>query len=381
MQVETMVSRAPSSSKLPLATLIDAQLILYFISSDYEDKEAYIATLKETYKKARIIGCTTGGEIAEAEALDNSAVSAAIMLERSTIRIAQKSIRPIDDSYDAGQALAAQLVDKSLKLVFVLSDGLKINGTDLIDGITDHVDKGVIVTGGLAGDGARFLETGVGIDGVPKSDIIVAIGFYGEDFRVSYGSFGGWIKFGAERLITRASGNVLYELDGKPALDLYKKYLGDEANNLPGSGLLFPLSIRPNKQSAHDIVRTIVGVNEEENSMIFAGDIPEGYIAQLMHGTTDNLVEGAEAAASFALSNAPHTSRNNHSLAILVSCIGRKLLMGQRASAEVEAVKEIMGRIPLAGFYSYGEICPHPETGKCGLHNQTMTITLLSERL
>ncbi|MCH7888744.1 MAG: FIST C-terminal domain-containing protein [Proteobacteria bacterium] len=187
---------------------------------------------------------------------------------------------------------------------------------------------------------------------------------------------GGWDDFGPERVITRSQGNVLYELDSQPALDLYKKYLGDEAQNLPGSALLFPLQIRPTENASHEVVRTIVGVEEENHSMIFAGDVPQGYVARLMRGNFENLIEGAARAARMA-----ETKVNGHDkLAILISCIGRKLLLGQRIGEEVEAVSESLGgAVPQIGFYSYGEISPHATTGKCELHKQTMTITVFSE--
>lgn len=168
----------------------------------------------------------------------------------------------------------------------------------------------------------------------------------------------------------------MYELDSQPALDLYKRYLGDEAQNLPGSALLFPLQIRPTENASHEVVRTIVGVEEENHSMIFAGDVPQGYVARLMRGNFENLIEGAARAARMA-----ETKVNGHDkLAILISCIGRKLLLGQRIGEEVEAVSEsLVAAVPQIGFYSYGEISPHATTGKCELHKQTMTITVFSE--
>ena len=232
------------------------------------------------------------------------------------------------------------------------------------------------MTGGLAGDGARFEVTLVGADGAPEEGRIAAIGLYGQSLTVGHGSVGGWDVFGPERTITRSSGNVLYELDGKPALDLYRTYLGDEAKNLPGSGLLFPLKIRPPHGPTQDVVRTIVGIDEDANSLIFAGNIPEGYVGQLMRGNFENLIEGAAEAARMAGS----AVNGERKLVVLVSCIGRKLLLGQPIGEEVEAVSQVFGEeTPVIGFYSYGEISPHAQTGICDLHNQTMTVTVLAE--
>jgi hypothetical protein len=379
MQVEMLTSLSTSVNIVSKRSLPKAHIVFYFMSPDYPDKAAYVSELKNAYPAARIMGCTTGGEIAGNEALSGAAVSAAIALEHSTFKIAHTHVDTVTESYDAGARLAKELDTPALRMIFILSDGLQVNGSELVRGITENAHPGVVLTGGLAGDGPNFKQTGVGIDGaLPESGKIVAVGLYGDKLQVSYGSVGGWAKFGPERLITKSKDNVLYELDGKPALDLYKKYLGEEAKNLPGSGLLFPLSIYPPTDSAHDIVRTIVGVNEKTKSLTFAGDVPQGYTAQLMRGNTESVTAGAVDAAQFALKEfGAHNSAN--SLGILVSCIGRNLLMGQNVSNEVEAVKDVLGNISLVGFYSYGEICHHPLTRKCGLHNQTMTITLLSE--
>jgi hypothetical protein len=140
----------------------------------------------------------------------------------------------------------------------------------------------VVVTGGLAGDGDRFQQTWIITDGTPHSGFVCAAGLYGEQIRIGHGSMGGWDIFGPERTVTRSDGNVLYELDGRPALELYKEYLGERASGLPATGLLFPLSLRTDSSNGESIVRTILAVDEESQSMTFAGDIPEGARAQLM---------------------------------------------------------------------------------------------------
>jgi hypothetical protein len=233
---------------------------------------------------------------------------------------------------------------------------------------------GVVLTGGLAGDGAAFQSTLVGADCAPRQGMVAAIGFYGAAIRIRHGSLGGWDPFGPERLITRSRENVLYELDGEPALDLYERYLGEEAKNLPGSALLFPLSICAAHDRETHLVRTVVGIDREEKAMIFAGDVPTGHSAQLMRGNFEHLVEAAAKAAGQA------AAEGAGALAILISCIGRKLLLGTRIDEEVETACEVLGSTcKTIGFYSYGEICPHDFTTSCELHNQTMTITLIDE--
>lgn len=354
----------------------NAGLVLYFGSKGTLDSGTRYSELQKFYPKAHLIGCSTGGEILGADVLDESIVAAAVQLEKTQLHTASTRITEGGDSYAAGKELAEQLNKPGLRYVLLLSDGTNVNGSDLIQGIYDVLDESVLVTGGLAGDGADFKKTLVGLNAPPQEKLIAAVGFYGDSLHISYGSVGGWNPFGPERKITRSKDNVLYELEGKPALDLYKEYLGEDAARLPGSALLFPLSIRPTPESEHDIVRTIVGVDEDEKSMVFAGDVPEGYIAQLMRGNFNDLVDGAIKAADLAMAS----NNGSNSLAILVSCIGRKLLMGQSISDETEAVADVFGHaVPTIGFYSYGEICHQQFTKKCSLHNQTMTVTVIYE--
>ena len=279
-------------------------------------------------------------------------------------------------SYDVGKELAQQLNDASLRHVFVLSDGLHVNGSDLARGLADGVSKGVSITGGLSGDGTNFAETWVIADGAAGPQRVGAVGLYGKDLRIGYASMGGWKPFGPLRTITRAEGNILYELDGRSALDLYKTYLGSHAEQLPSSALLFPILVTDAK-GGQGVVRTVLSVDEQKKSMTFAGDIPQGGTAQLMKTNVDDLVDGATSAAKASLSG---LGDKRPDLAILVSCVGRKLVMKQRTEEEIEAIRNVFGKdTKISGFYSYGELSPFVRGGECRLHNQTMTITTFAE--
>lgn len=356
----------------PLAK--DATLVIYFAAPSalawvhvYED-------LRRMCPAAQIAGCSTGGEIAGDDVQDESISAIAMCFEFSTVELAMESIADPSGSHAAGAALGASLSSTGLRSVFILADGLRTNGTALVEGLRSVLPEEVLVTGGLAGDGPDFRQTFVGADCTPAEGLIAAIGFYGERLQIGWGSYGGWKRFGPERTITRSSTNVLYELDAEPALSLYKRYLGEEAARLPGSALLFPLTVWPRGEEKSAVVRTIIAIEEQAQSLTFAGDVPQGYSAQLMRGHFDELVEGASRAGTQA------AQQDNACLALLVSCIGRKLLLGQRVSDEVEAVAAALGpKATTAGFYSYGEIAPHEFTGRCELHNQTMTVTTISE--
>ncbi len=208
---------------------------------------------------------------------------------------------------------------------------------------------------------------------------MTAVGFYGDHIQVGHGSKGGWDKFGPERQVTKSSGNVLYQLDGRPALELYKEYLGERASGLPATGLLFPLAIRTSQTEGKVLVRTILAVDEATQSMTFAGDIPEGVFAQLMRANFDRLIQGASEAATLTINSHNSLPSNSPTLCIAISCVGRRLVLGERSEEEVEAALEILPKgSRQIGFYSYGEISPY-QSGTCDLHNQTMTLTTITE--
>lgn len=353
-----------------------ASLVLVFGAGHVLADAARMAEVRAFYPAAPLLGCSTSGEICGTRVRDDSLVVTAVRFEHTAIKLAQTTVNGSEDSADAGRRLAQELVQQQLVHVLVLSDGLKVNGTELARGLREHLPQGVAVTGGMAGDGANFKQTLVCADGPPADGMVAALGFYGERLKVGYGSLGGWDSFGAERLITRSKGNVLYELDGQSALELYKRYLGEHAAG-PAEALLFPLALRTDGEG-YGLVRSVMAINEEEQSMTFAGDMPEGGYARLMKANFDRLIDGA---ADAAHATSETLGASNPELALLVSCVGRKLVLKQRVEEEVEGVREVLGEdTVLAGFYSYGEICPHGTFTKCELHNQTMTITTFSER-
>ncbi len=356
------------------------QLVLFFCASRLERLDMRYAELRSRYTGADIIGCTTAGEIAGEEVLDNSVVATAIEFEETNIHVEYTDVQSMKDSYNAGERLGNALEKKGLRLAMVISDGHTINGTELVQGITAILGSGIPVTGGLAGDAAHFERTAVSVNAAPIAGRVAVIGFYGEHLKIGHGSVGGWNSFGQDRRITKSEANVLYEIDGIPALQLYKALLGEKAKDLPGSSLLFPLSIRPEDSSREAITRTVLSINEDDNSMVFAGNMPTGYICKLMVANFDHLVDGASKAANEALQISELHTQSKRSLGVLVSCVGRKLVLGRRTADEVQAVRNILGiNTALTGFYSYGEICPHGQLLNCELHNQTMTVTTITE--
>ncbi|MDB5142013.1 MAG: histidine kinase [Mucilaginibacter sp.] len=352
------------------------QLVLAFGSPEYIVKKEIYAYLKQTYPKADIVFSSTAGEIIDDSVFDNSIVVTAVEFEKTTVKCVKTNISEHGNSYETGNYLMKQLNQDDLNCIFIISDGTFINGSELVDGFNHGNSRLVPVTGGLAGDAARFEKTFTGLNDIPSQGNVIAIGFYGKEIRIGHGSFGGWDEFGHERIITRSDKNVLFEIDDKNALDLYKQYLGDYANELPGSALLFPLSIRING-SDKNLVRTILSVDEENKSMTFAGNLPEGSKVRLMKANFDKLVDAASTAATNSFTS---IKNQEPGLAILISCVGRKLILQERTDEEIQAAKDILGsKTALTGFYSYGEISPFNAGTQCELHNQTMTITTFTE--
>lgn len=358
-------------------------LILVFADPKFIDKHCPLTQLSSHYSQSHIVGCSTAGAIYEAMILDRSLSIAVIKFNKSSFRVVKTEIENAEDSFQAGKHIVTLLDDNDLVGIFTLSPGLKVNGTDLAKGLNQVNRKSVVITGGLSGDGQDFKRTWLIHQGKIYENSIIAVGFYGSHLRIGYGSQGGWNIFGPERRITSSKDNILYELDEQPALKLYKEYLGERASGLPATGLLFPLAIRKEKNDPKQLVRTILAVDEKEQSLTFAGDVPTGYLAQLMRTNFERLISSANHAAEDSLNamtkDGPLPS-DVPVLAILVSCVGRRLLLGERTEEETEASLEVLPKgTHQIGFYSYGELCPYRVDEGCDLHNQTMTITLFYE--
>lgn len=353
---------------------LNKPLVLVFGNRFLLEDAATYREVKELFPEGELIFGSSSGELIAGAVNDEHITITAIEFEKTTFQIKRVNIKNFENSEQAGKTAVLKLEPAGLKHVLVISEGSSVNGSDLTKGMQAALPN-VLITGGLCGDDARFERTLTSYNEPPKEGEIVVIGFYGDSFEASFSIYGGWKPFGPERFITKSIGNVLYEIDGKPALDLYKKYLGDKAKELPGSALIYPLNVKQagNKQS---FVRTILNIDEEKNAMILAGDVPKNSTVQLMMSTMDDIAAASETAALRAMEGRQQPPQ----LAILISCIGRKLVLDQRVEEEVEEVMDVIGNdVVITGMYSYGEIAPFYGERSCKLHNQTMTITLISE--
>lgn len=376
MDVRQVQVAAWDDESLPSLAGPPCDLVLVFAALErLRDPQAFV-TLRRLFPDAVLAGCSTAGEITAKGMSDATVVVTAVSFRQASVKAAVGHVQSMDQSALVGTELGMALKDPRLRAVLVFGKGVGINGSALIGGMVGALGSDVPVSGGLAGDGGAFAGTLTltpqGID----ADAVVAIGLVGDGLVVGHGSYGGWQPFGPPRKVTRADGNILYELDGRPVLDLYKEYLGEYAKDLPASGLLFPFEMLDAECRSIGLIRTILGMDEASGALVLAGDIDEHGYLRLMHANNDGLIDGAEIAAH----RAKDGDTLHSGLAVLVSCVGRKLVMGDAVDEEVEAVAHILGRdVVLTGFYSYGEIAPFSSTTECMLHNQTMTVTYFSE--
>lgn len=391
MKVETFQYSKDKGWSIPAFPKLDSRntLVLVFASPQFISNPEPIKELAKHYPQSIIIGCSSAGEIAGAYLNDKSIAAARILddslsvavtsFEGTKIKSALVGIDESSESYEVGKKIAESLDENDLRGIFVLSEGLQVNGSELVRGL-NAINKNIVITGGLAGDGSKFQQTWTIYNGEIKTNLAIGVGLYGDKIKIAHGSRGGWDIFGPERKITKSKNNILYELDGRPALELYKEYLGDRASGLPATGLLFPLAIRKDSSDDKPLVRTILGINEQDQSLVFAGDVPMGHLAQLMHANFDRLITGATEAGESALETIMRQDlADTPILAVAISCVGRRLLLGERTEEEVESMLQVLPKeTKLVGFYSYGELSPFA-SGKCDFHNQTMTLTTFSE--
>lgn len=314
MELNTLAFTARQGWSAPFPELDSgATLVLAFGASAFMDDPAPLVALGAAYPQACVLGCSTSGEIWGTKVDDGSISVAVARFSKSSLRRASARVSGAADSHRAGQALAEALDSPGLRGIFVLSDGLSVNGSELVRGFNDRFQGRIPITGGLAGDGDRFQRSWVLEGGLPQSGHVAAVGFYGEAVRMAEGE-------------------------------------------------------------QRQLVRTVLAVDEAAQSLTFAGDIPQGSLAQLMRANFDRLIDGAQEAAGRI-----GAQGGGPALSIAISCVGRRLVLGERTEEEVEATLHALPEnTQQVGFYSYGEISPFAN-GACDLHNQTMTLTVLQE--
>jgi len=362
-----------------------ADLILLFISKKTDDLALLMRGLKVAQPKAVIAGCSTPGVVHKVRVYDNTIGLTAIKFEKTKVEKKVVQFSEIEHSFAVGQHLGSQFESKNLAHLLVFSGGLNVNADKFLKGLSSRLDCGVSITGGLAGDVDNFNMAGEEVDDdnetyVVNEDVgfrntITAVGLYSKDLRVSCSTSHGWRPFGMNRIVTKAENNILYEIDDQPALDLIRSFLGPRVDSLLGSALQFPIGLEKYEDDAY-LVRSIVDIDEDDQSLIFAGNIPEGSVVRLLKARYDDLIESAENSAR----RLKELSKGKPELALIVSGVGRKMVLKQMADVEIETVQKVIGsKSAIAGFYGYGEFMTSYRSGPCQLYNQSLTITMFKE--
>ncbi len=373
MRVATLRHRGAAGWIFDGPSVDGPQLVIWFAAYAMAQEPEVFQGLKDQFPGAMIAGCSTNGEIYRGDSMDGECVAAALQFDATEIKVAYEILDGNDDARAAGRRLAANLLADDLQGVYVLTDAFSFNGAELVEGLIDALPEKVVLAGGMAGDDARLgASTLAGLNEPPRAGGVVVIGFYGSAVRIGQGVAGGWDELGPSRHVTRSEGQMVYELDGQPALDVYERLVGDAGSP---ARLRHPFAFKADPDSAHDVIREVVGVDRESKALIFIDKVPQGWWGQMLRGADDHLVDGA----SLAARRAGMDKSDGDALGLMISCIGRKWVMGQRIGDETEAVQEEGPSTPTIGFYSYGEIAPHARTGRCTLHHASVSITLLSE--
>ena len=361
-------------------TAKNPQICLLFGTRETLEDDAHYHALRKKYPKADIVSCSTAGNIINDELLDDVIIANCIASEKTTIKSRLLYFVDYCDKENEicgenlGKSLAQQLDKEDLAYLLILSSS-NLNAGSFLNGLNNVLNGKVPVSGGVAGDNYKFEKTLVGLNEEIGEDRVVAISFHGKSLETYHGSKGGWDIFGPERTITKAKGNVLYEIDGKPALDLYKKYLGEKSEELPGAALHFPFAVVDPKTNEL-LVRGVQNIDAKTNSIILFADVEEGGSIQLMKANFDRVIDGAHDAAEASYQK----EKGEPDFAILISCVARRLVLNQLTEEELAEANNILGeKTVISGFYSYSELSPIVGDDTCHVHNQTMTITSFYE--
>jgi len=353
-----------------------AQLVLVFGDAAAAAAADGLESLGKLYPNAQLFGCSSAGEIQGMALSDGTLAATAIAFDHSRVVARGVTVSGAGGGFEGGVQAVSSLPQEGLRHVLILSPGNYLNGGDLVRGINSALPAGVTASGGFAGAGGQVHGSSVWCGGQPEGSTIAALGFYGARLKVGMGTGGGWRPFGPDRRITKSCNETIYEFDRRPALELYKQYLGEYAQGLPFSALRFPMGLRTCESDPWQ-VRVIVGIDESNGGLAFDCNIAEGAHARFLVGNAEHLVAGATEAAQLSQQELGVPSQ----LSIVVSCFGRRIVLGQQTEEELVAVRDILGSgAVLTGFYSYGEICGMAAGRQTGLYNQTLTLTSFAEQ-
>jgi len=384
MKIESIVYDL-ATKKWSVPTLpsgLDSERTLLFVSGPAEviDHASPLAELVRAFPRSFIIGCGTAGSAAVDTVRDGVIAVTIVEFSNTTMSLAQAPVTATSDAFSVGQQIAKKLSKPSLRGVLVVGDGLEVDGAELVRGLNSALDQSIAMFGGLSGDGTRFKRTWVLAGPTIKSGLVAAVGMYGEHVVVTQSNRYGWKKVGAERTVTRSDGRIIYELDGRPALDVYEEAI--LAASQGGTGvtpIMLPLAVRATARHDKSLVRSVMGVEAQKRCLRLAVDVPQGYLVQTLVGDRAALVSASREAAVAAQEGV--TAVGSDAFVFAVSHAGRRAVLGANASEEIASAVTALAGGPtahVAGFYGYGEITA-TAPGHSDLHNQSIAVAVVME--
>jgi hypothetical protein len=344
-------------------------------------------TLRTKLPDVPTIGCSTDGEITSAGL---SVDSVTLMLLASPRMRAKAHVIPnlSEDSERAGIELAKALHDDEARVLMLLPDGLTGNGSAIIRGAQEILGRQFVIAGGTAGDRGRFVKTFQCADGKAHTDALIGLMLYSPTpLELGYGVMSGWRPIGIAKEVTHAEANTVYEIEGETALDMYSRFLGDKASQLPGIGVEYPFALVDRygevdtkgirEGESYFLMRAPMVVDREKGAVTFAAEIPQGSRIKMTRGKSDEVISASREAASRSLEGLGGPP----DAVFFFSCMARKVVLGRRTNLEITAAQEVLGEnTPMIGFYTYGEIANCGETfPMCRFHNETATFLAIRE--
>ncbi len=324
-----------------------------------------------------IIGCSTSGEISNASCYENAVVGLFFDLDRAFYRIHASST--LDKSLYSSCFEAGQIADSAFSnpAAILLSGGVSIDAEQLVYGMRDGVGREIPLFGGQAGDNMKLEATWAFSNDVMTDNGIACLILDNDRVEVRGLATSGWEAIGDQNTITRADGNVVYEINGEPALDVFLKYFGffsnspDPNNDFASVSAQYPLQME--RDNGVTVLRTPLFVNTDEKALILGGAVREGERFRFSISPGFDVIDKT-------INEFSGLAREvqNPDAVVLFSCKGRHFALGPLLEEEVEGVFNHW-RAPMAGFLTYGEIGT-PDGGVCEFHNETCSLVLLKER-
>src|SRR3954469_9833888 len=340
-----------------------------------------------------LIGCTTDGEMSSHVLFAEDSLALILLsgddfhavsgVARSVSTDVAGSIRA--SAGDAVKRLAASDGGDhkvgAPRLCITMPDGLTVSGSAALDALRAELGDAVPIFGGTAGDQWRFKGTRQ-FHGTEVLQDSVPFLLFGEGVVFSFGVDTGWRPIGREGRVTDVDGHVVRAIDGRPATEFYREFLGN-ADIPPLTE--YPLAVTADEgRGANSYYLRAPGRTDEATGCIhFLGDVPDGSRVHITTTNRDQILAATRSSFQFALDDFPKDTAGGGApaLALCISCAGRKQILGSRTQEEARIVKELLGDVPAAGFYGYGEIARLAKDGVPHYHNETFTTLLLGGRV